>query len=116
MRCFAEELEAAVGENAALREAVARGGRAKEQVDQLLDALRREREAHHSAAQQAQRAQEDCARAQQRVRCRIPRSCFEELLLLLLWNAFFTLFCYLSTAGSVALPHPMRIKVHGAHD
>lgn len=65
---YTEELEAAVGENAALREAVLRGGRAKEQVDQLLEALRKERDAHASATQQAQRAQEDNARAQQRVR------------------------------------------------
>ena len=83
-----EELEAAVGENAALREAVLRGGRAKEQVDQLLEALRKERDAHASAAQQAQRAQEDNARAQQRVRRPIQfiRLCSCSSVMLTLWH------------------------------
>ncbi|KAK9917848.1 hypothetical protein WJX75_008887 [Coccomyxa subellipsoidea] len=76
-RQLAEELEAAVGENAALREAVLRGGRAKEQVDQLLEALRKERDAHASAAQQAQRAQEDNARAQQRVKALMAKQAMD---------------------------------------
>lgn len=57
-----------MAENLALREAAARGGRAKEQADALLEALKAEREHNTAATQQAAKAREEAARAQQRVR------------------------------------------------
>ncbi len=64
----AEELEAAVAENHALREAAVKGGRAKEQVDALLEALKHEKDAHAAADQEAAAARQDNACLQQRVR------------------------------------------------
>ncbi|BDA48513.1 hypothetical protein COCOBI_12-1930 [Coccomyxa sp. Obi] len=76
-RQLAEELEAAVAENRALREAVVKGGRAKEQVDALLEALKHEKNAHATADQEAAAARQDTARLQHRVKALMAKQAMD---------------------------------------
>ncbi|CAL8463618.1 g3152 [Coccomyxa elongata] len=76
-RQLAEELEAAVAENRALREVAVKGSRAKEQVDALLEALKHEKDAHAAADQEAAAARQDSARLQQRVKALIGKQAMD---------------------------------------
>lgn len=63
----AEELEAAVGENAVLRQHAQRGARLKEQCEQLLERLKAIRAERDCTAQERNASQDEAARLQQRV-------------------------------------------------